>query len=293
MMVLWLASTVFAAEITVGEPTDTRRYKIEAFGYASSPGKRYNLDWRPVDMHYWSGLVECKRTGKRTDTCTFVDGLIEFGMAVRGEDSIRTTKVVAPEGMDVTWSKLGKVKLDLTGDMDNFHKSAADSLLGRYHKPESVYWTPDQWREIGGEMADEFRYWFGGALEAQLPRDKVGEKGWKGDAPLVAQTWSSSTVGGGSDMRIAGQDGNVAFFVGDGRIAEQHFSYSDHQAKGSFTVQTAWDVARGVPVANRIHIVYDVHMAGYYTKRMVLMTEANDSHSYKGGELAGSPIRPE
>lgn len=292
MWVAWLLLSAFSAEVVLSEPTVVRRYKIESFGYAPTRGDRWDLDWRRTMLEYWSAVLVCERTYKRTDRCTFAGDVLEFGFVVEGDERLQSYLIAAPDALGITYSKTGKVTVTVEGKRDAFREQIATALLGRHERPEGRYWKPDQWRQIGTNMEDGLRFWLGAALELQLPRKGDGSAAWRADAPALAQTWTGGAYGGSTDLQVAGEDGALLTIVGQGRFGEVYPGNPDWSVKGTTTVGGVFDTTHGHVTRTRTEIAYQVHLPGYMTQRLALMRLAEEGDDHHVGQIPGSPLRP-
>lgn len=296
MLSILLLGATYAQTITTADSPPDRRYKVEAYSFAPLPATnldgRWNLDWRETELEFWSAILECSREGKNVDKCTFADNRIEFGYIVQGESTAKVYELPADFWLEVGYNKKGQAKPFAKGDGDAFWEMASNALIGRFHKPEGRAFKPDSWREIGTELEDTLRYWLAGALEFQGPRGGDASKGWRASAPLIAQTWSGGAYNGTMDLQVTATNGSMIDVSGGGRFAEMHPTRSSWATKGQCHFSGTFDQERGIPVAGRTEIAFAQTAAGYYTRRITVMREAQEGDTWHAGELPGTPFSP-
>ena len=297
MLITLLVSSVLALDIAPAESPPDRRYKIEAYGYAplacsNLDNCRWNLDWRDVNLEFWSAILECTRDGKNTDKCTFADDKIEFGYIIAGETQAKVYELPADFWLEVSHNKKGQVKLLAEGDREAFWKDASNALIGRFHKPEGLEFKPDSWREMGSGIEDAMRYWLAGALEFQHPKEPA-MKTWKAKAPIIAQTWAGGAYNGTMDMKVSGGQDDHVTVSGAGHFSEMHPTRSNWNASGNCAWAGVFDTKRGVLVESRSEVAFTQTGAGYFTQRLTVMREAREGDTFHAGEITGTPFKPE
>lgn len=292
-MTVLLLSMALATELALIEPTEARRYKVETFGFAPTPGDPYDLDWRQSMLDSWGALLVCTRESKRVDRCTFEGGVMEYAFVLEGDQAMQRFDLPAPEYLELVYTKTGKVKVSAKGDSEPFYDAIATASLARNKHEDRRAYSREERRLIGQSYEQAFQFWIAGALELQFPKGGDAANPWITDAPLIAQTWVGGAYGGKIDWRIEAMDGDVAVLMGEGRFGETdpNPSIGAMDLKGTAQQLAAYDTRTGALLQTKVDVQFERQFPGNFTKRAGFMRVAQEGDTHKVGQIPGTPIK--
>ncbi len=215
-----------------------------SFGQAFDP---WGSDWSSTLMEQWTAVLDCKPVAKRTESCTFHDGVVHWGYVKEGTEEVKYVTIEMPAELEFVWNVRGRLsRWDVRGDRERFWAQASNAFLKALFHRSDVVFKPDSQREIGTEIEQRLCRKLAGAVELDLPKNGESIKGqWVTTKPLWAgrrYTMGSATAKVG--WRVEEMEGDVATIAWNGSISEASTTMS-HSVQTKLMGQARLDTSTG------------------------------------------------